>query len=294
MNIEQLENIVEVAKTGSLTKAAQQAHVTLSAISQSISLLESELGIRIFQRSRGQGAVPTPEGQAIIGIASEVLVKIDELKAEAQSYTNTVNGLLRIATIPGPMHLLIDVISRFKRDYPAVKFEIMEKGPKEIVDLIKQDKIDIGLIALSESLLHQQRNLTFQRLLEGKLVVGVNEQSPLRWEHVITPEKLINQTFVLYDDEHIRNYMSQFVEAYGGVDILFISNNTQAIHNAVKEGIAVTIGIDYSFKEDSQQIIPITLESPNIERFYYGWVHASDKQISHVAKRFLNRLKSEL
>ena len=294
MNIEQLENIVEVAKTGSLTKAAQQAHVTLSAISQSISLLESELGIRIFQRSRGQGAVPTPEGQAIIGIASEVLVKIDELKAEAQSYTNTVNGLLRIATIPGPMHLLIDVISRFKRDYPAVKFEIMEKGPKDIVDLIKQDKIDIGLIALSESLLHQQRNLTFQRLLEGKLVVGVNEQSPLRWEHVITPEKLINQTFVLYDDEHIRNYMSQFVKEHGEIDILFISNNTQAIHNAVKEGIALTIGIDYSFKKDSQQIIPITLETPHIERFYYGWVHASDKQISHVAKRFLNRLKSEL
>lgn len=294
MNIEQLENIVEVAKTGSLTKAAEQAHVTLSAISQSISLLESELGLRLFQRARGQGAVPTPEGQVIIRIANEALMKINELKTEAQSYSNAISGQLRIAAIPGPMHLLIDVISSFKRDFPGVKIEIMEKGPKEILDLIKQDKIDIGLIALSESLLDQQRNLTFQKLLEGKLVVGVNQQSPLRWEHALTPEKLINQTFVLYDDEHIRNYMTQFIEVYGEADILFISNNTQAIHNAVKEGIAVTIGIDYSFKEDGLHVIPLALETPDIDRFYYGWVHASDKHISHVAKRFLNRLKTEL
>lgn len=116
----------------------------------------------------------------------------------------------------------------------------MEKGPKEILELLKHDKIDIGLIALPESLLHQQRCLTFERLLEGKMVVCVNEHSPLRLESAITPAKLAKQTFVLYDDEHIRDFMDQFVASYGEVDILCISNNTQAIYNAVKEGIAVT------------------------------------------------------
>ncbi|PZM63569.1 LysR family transcriptional regulator [Paenibacillus dendritiformis] len=294
MNLEQLEYIVQVAKTGSFTKAAEQSHVTLSAISQSISLLESEWGVSLFHRSRGLGAVPTPEGRALIAKANEALVALHDLRAEAQSYSDALSGQLRIATIPGPMHLLVHVVSGFKRDYPGVKVEIMEKGPKEILELLKHEKIDIGLIALSESLLHQQRGLAFERLLEGKMVVGVNEQSPLRLESAITPDKLAKQTFVLYDDEHIRDFMNQFVAAYGEVDVLFISNNTQAIYNAVKEGIAVTIGLDYSFKEDGEHIITLPLEAPATEPVYYGWVHPEEKHIARSAKRFLNRLQAEL
>lgn len=78
MNLEQLEYIVQVAKTGSFTKAAEHSHVTLSAISQSISMLESELGVSLFHRSRGLGAVPTPEGRALIVKAHEALVALQE------------------------------------------------------------------------------------------------------------------------------------------------------------------------------------------------------------------------
>jgi len=85
MNLEQLEYIVDVAKTKSLTKTAQNAHVTLSAVSQSISLLESELGVVLFNRSRGVGAVPTPEGQSIIGRAAEILTKLEALRTQANS-----------------------------------------------------------------------------------------------------------------------------------------------------------------------------------------------------------------
>src|SRR4051794_3065183 len=121
MNLEQCENIVEVAKIGSLTKAAQNRHITLSAISQSITLLEAELGVTLFTRSRGLRAIPTAEGQAIIAKANEVLMKVSELKTEAQIFSNTLSGHLRIATIPGPMHLLVKVIAGFKEDFPNVK-----------------------------------------------------------------------------------------------------------------------------------------------------------------------------
>ena len=59
MNLEQLEYIVETAKTGSLTKATQNCNVTLSAVSQAVSSLEAEFGFSLFTRSR-LGAVPQP------------------------------------------------------------------------------------------------------------------------------------------------------------------------------------------------------------------------------------------
>jgi DNA-binding transcriptional LysR family regulator len=128
--------------------------------------------------------------------------------------------------------------------------------------------------------------------------VGVNKNSPLSLERSITPEKLINQTLVLYDDEYIREYMTNLISRYGSIDILFITNNTQAIQNAVKAGLAVTIGLDYSFINnlpyDSQDIVPIELELPNTEQVYYGWVRPKGKHSSQISKRFINRLKFEL
>lgn len=152
MNLEQCENIVEVAKIGSLTKAAQNRHITLSAMSQSITMLEAELGVTLFIRSRGQKAVPTAEGNTIISKANEVLMKVNELKEEAQIYSDTLSGHLKIATIPGPMHLMVKVISSFKADFPNVKIEIFEKGPKEILDNVLQDEMDIGLMVSPEGM----------------------------------------------------------------------------------------------------------------------------------------------
>ncbi|MBE5106007.1 LysR family transcriptional regulator [Bacillus thuringiensis] len=295
MNLEQMEYIVEVAKTGSFTKAAQKSHVTLSAISQSISLLEKELDMTLFTRSRGLGAVPTAEGKTIIGKANDILLQVKELREEAQTYNDTLSGELKIATIPGPMHVLIDIVAKFKKDYPHVNIKIYEKGHKEILDDLQQGKIDIGFIALSEKLRGKYSCFLFERLLEVKIVVGVNKNSQLAFEETITPEQLVNQTLVLYDDEYIRDSMNDLFSIYGKADILFISNNTQAIKNAVRQELAITIGLDYSFVnallDDQKEIVSIALAIPNLPPLSYGWVLGRDKHPSQILKQFINRLQ---
>ncbi|MCW9133679.1 LysR family transcriptional regulator [Bacillus paramycoides] len=297
MNLEQMEYIVEVAKTGSFTKAAQESHVTLSAISQSISLLETELGVTLFTRSRGLGAVPTAEGKTIIRKANDILLQVKELKEEAQIYSNTLSGELKIATIPGPMHVLIDLVAKFKKDHPHVNIKIYEKGNKEILDDLQQGKIDIGFIALSEKLREKYTCFLFEKLLEIKIAVGVNKNSPLALEKTITPEQLVNQTLVLYDDEYIRDSINDLFSKYGKANILFISNNTQAIQNAVHQELAITIGVDYSFVNNlvdaQKEIISIELVVPNLPPFSYGWVLSKDKHPSQILKKFINRLHFE-
>lgn len=297
MNLEQCENIVEVAKIGSLTKAAQNRHITLSAISQSITLLESELGVILFTRSRGLKAVPTAEGQAIISKANEVLMKVNELKEEAQIYSNTLSGHLRIATIPGPMHLLVKVISNFKEDFPNVKIEIFEKGPKDILDHVLQNEMDIGLMVSPEGVSEKHQGIVFERLMEGKIVVGVHPNSPLALHTMIRPENLVGQTLVLYDDYYIQDYVKRYLSNVGPVNILFVSNNTRAIESAVAKGLAITIGLDYSFIKTSesshQDMKTIELQSPDSHMIYFGSVVPAGKHASQIARRFINRLKYE-
>ncbi len=296
MNIEQLHYICEVAKKGSLSSAAHSSHVTLSAISQSITTLEAELGIPLFTRARGAGAVPTPEGRVIIHIAAEILDKILELKEEASSFSNTLSGELRIASLPGPMNILVKTITNFKKDYPNVKIDLLEKGPKDILDDIRQNTIDIGLIVLNESALKFSHDLVMDTLFEGKIVVGASKKSPLADHAKITPEMMLQQPFVLYDDEYIREFVDRFIERYGEMDILFTSNNKEAIQQVVMDGNALTIGLDYSLKsrmpgvEESMSIIELDIEDPAVVR--YGWVR-KEKNFSTAAKRFLSRLQFE-
>lgn len=293
MNLEQLQYIIEVSKLGSLTKAAQKLHVTLSAISQSISLLEKELGVRLFVRSRGQNTLPTEEGKAVIERATEILKKINELKEEVDTYKNTLSGELRIATIPGPMHLLVDTVTQFKKDFPDVKIKIFEQGPKEIVENILEDKIDIGLIVLNEEYLPKNSNLVFDVVLEGKMVVAVNSESQIAKKALITPEMLIKETLVLFDDEIIQQYIDKNIANIKDLNILFTTNNVMAIHNALLKGLAVTIGLDFSFNKNpkyGQKVVTINLNTAENERVSYGWVRTDNKPSSQIAKTFIKRL----
>ncbi|MFS0918262.1 LysR family transcriptional regulator [Brevibacillus sp. 179-C 1.1 NHS] len=299
MHFEQLEYIVEIAKAGSLTKAAQNKHVTLSAISQSLSSLESELGVTLFTRSR-IGAVPTPEGRIIIKKAFEALGKIQEIWEEAQNYTNTLSGDLRLATIPGPLSLLVNAVSSFKKDYPLIRTELAEKGTQEILEDILQDKLDIGLIIIHKHLLKKSEGLglVFEPLVEGKMVVGVGKNSALAYQTSITPDELRHYPFVLYNDAYVRSFVDDFAENYGPVEILFTSNNTDAILGAIRQNLAVTIGLDYSFMHEhplrDAELITLDLDIPYQQPVYLGWVRSAERHFSRISMSFINRLQHDL
>lgn len=297
MNLEQLQYILEVSKSGSLTMAAKKSHITLSAISQSISLLEKELGVTLFTRSRGLSATPTEEGKVVIDKATEILLKINELKEEVDGYNNMLSGELRIATIPGRIHLLVDTVASFKKDFPEVKIKISEQGPKEIIENIVSDKIDMGLIVLNEEYVPKKSDLVYEMVLDGKIVVAVNRKSKLAKEKSITPEKLLKETLVLYDDDIIQQFVEKNIVKYGDANILFVTNNVIAINNAIEKCLAVTIGLDFSFDKNpiyKQNLVTIDLDIPENQIISYGWVRHKKKPSSKIAKTFINRLALNL
>ena len=145
MNFEQLEYVKEIIETKSMSIAAQNLHVTQSAISQSISLLEKEFGVQLFKRSR-LGTIPTDEGKIIIKKLLEILKKADELKEEVQSITSSYNGELKIATIPSIfMTFLPKTLSRFKNDFPQIKVTINEMENKEVIERLNQSNSGFGI-----------------------------------------------------------------------------------------------------------------------------------------------------
>ncbi|MFP7296336.1 LysR family transcriptional regulator [Neobacillus niacini] len=295
MNLDQIQYIVEVTKAGSLSKAAKQLDVTIPAISQSISSLEAELGIKLFHRSHS-GASPTAEGQDIIEMANSVLSQIQLLKKAALEYTNPQTSELRIASSPGLTSLVVDTLVKIKEDYPQLKLLITEKSMSEIEADLQSNHIDVAIMILRKEI--QKRNLLKGVLLEGNLLLVVSKRSTYALEKSITIEELRKLPLVLYKDEILQKYIDEFERTYGSLNILFWTNHSETIVRLVSEGFASTIAMDLSFRHSLIMQIAnlafIDLEVSCWESFHVGWVCLRDNHLTEPSKVFLTRLEHDL
>ncbi len=298
MNIDQLEYILEVAKVKSISAASNNLHITLPAISQSITHLETELGVKLFTRSR-HGTFPTAEGIILIEKASEIIEKVRELREEAQSFSNTVSGELRIATIPGPMSLLVKTIAAFKRDYPNVQVVIEETNSLDMLNSMHQDKIDLGLIILYEDLETSVKDFVFTKVVDTSMLCCVSKSSSLALRDFVTPEEMRRYPLVLYKEDYIGWYVDRLAGNVGPMNILFTTNNTAAIRQALREEMAITIGVDFTFlnRDNDPNLADfkvLELRHPSNSPVPLGWVRAKNKSHSRILTSFTNRLKLQL
>ncbi|MEH6943882.1 LysR family transcriptional regulator [Bacillus sp. JJ722] len=297
MNIEQLEYIIEVARKGSFSLASNDLHVSPSGISQSISKLEKELGVKLFKRSRS-GAVPTDEGKIIIKKAYEVLTKLSDLKEKAQSFSILDMAELKLSAPPGFMTLLLKPLSAIKNEYPNINLEISEHRSATIVNAVQQNIIDIGLIIIYKDFLKDKEDLAFEGLLDGKIKVYVSNKSPLAFHETVTPEEIIDQSLVLNNGDNMKLFYQHFFAKYRPMNILFTSNNSEVIPKAVAEGLAISFAPDFSMKNNSYvldgEIIPINLVNYEPVNISLGWIHSKKAQLSIQATKFIKYLKSEI
>ncbi|MEK5442244.1 LysR family transcriptional regulator [Fredinandcohnia sp. FSL W7-1320] len=297
MNIEQLSYIVEVAKVKSLAEASRTLNISQSALSQAITKLEAELSLKLFHRNR-TGATPTKEGIFIVERAQEALHAIYQVKEEARNQLNNSNDLLRISVIPGLTSPIVDTYLSLKRGGSTLKIEVNERASFEIVDDVRTNKIDIGFIAINKSNIDSITDLHFNPIIRGKILAYVSKQSPLANTEVTTPELLRQQTFVIYKDEYVENFITNFQRLYGPIDIFFKTTNLDVIYKAVIELGAVTIGHDISTKfnvnHPPDQIIAIDMEDSIDTSFRFGWITKNDNILSKEANRYIDEVNRVL
>ncbi|NMD71303.1 LysR family transcriptional regulator [Bacillus sp. DNRA2] len=294
MNFEQMEYIKEVVDTKSMSLAAQNLHVSQSAISQSISLLEKEIGIKLFKRSRF-GTVPTDEGKNIIKKVLEILKKVDEMKGEVQAITSSYKGELKIATISSLfLTILPKSLSRFKKDFPQIKMTILEMESKEIIEAVDKLKVDLGFLGINADLQPKlTEEIAFQSLhYQGGIKVIVPMDSPLAFYNELTVKDIIDYPFVMYASRYWENLTGYIQEHIGPINIMFETTNTEVIKKTVSEGLGISLLSSLMLLDDpyveSQRIVAIPLADYSLfQNFSFGWIHSKNHPHLRLVKKFL-------
>jgi LysR family transcriptional regulator, nitrogen assimilation regulatory protein len=152
MDIRQLRYFLHAAKTQNLTQASGNAWVSQSALSRQIKLLESELGVTLFER-QARGLKLTEAGHALVRRAELLLREVDELKRAVSSTQQAPIGTLRIGTPTSLRSLLmVPFFVEYRRQYPNVLLVHKHGTSKGVRDALAEGELDIAITSDQESL----------------------------------------------------------------------------------------------------------------------------------------------
>ncbi len=205
MNLTHLRYIVEVARTGSITKAAQNLYMGQPNLSKSIKDLEKSVGTAIFMRT-SKGVVPTKKGEEIIKYARNLVRQADEFdekfiggRTEIKSFTVAANGI----------DYCHNAFEHFASEYEQEReFSLFYRlcSTEGVFELVESGEADIGVIRLSEaegeSAREEHKGFKLQLIGRGEEKILLNETDPAVKEGEINSDILGEYSeIVLYGTE---------------------------------------------------------------------------------------------
>lgn len=171
MTLAQLSYLVALDTHRHFRKAAAHCRVAQPSLSAQIRKLEEELGVVLFDRDK-KPLAPTPIGEQVIAQARIVLAETEDIRNLVQSATGELAGTLRVGILPTlAPYLLPLILARFPARYPHITLAFEEVRRESMMELIRRDALDAGLLATPIA----SRGLIEQILFEEPLLGYVSE-----------------------------------------------------------------------------------------------------------------------
>lgn len=237
MENKNLYTFKRVCELNSITKAAGELGYAQSTVTTQIKLLESELGVKLFERY-GNTIRVTYEGNKLLELSNEIF-RITDNFLEAMHGEQEISGSLRIAAVDSVcMTLLPKILNQFIQKYPKVNIRIISGVADELKHYLTSGQADVAFV-LDFNKPTEELNL----LLETAVELGfyVANDAVLNFADV-SLDDLKKQKFVLTEPncQYRKKVETFFKQNKLEPDILMESSSTEAIIQIVANGLGVT------------------------------------------------------
>ncbi|MEQ1370499.1 LysR family transcriptional regulator [Acinetobacter schindleri] len=264
MDIKQLRTFITILETENLTKAAAMLNIVQPAVTRQIQMLEEELGVKLFNRSR-HGMALTDDGKVLEPYARRILEDIESAKLELTANKGMIRGKVHIGVLSSISELLSTLIMKLiKEKYPEVQVKIsvgysghlkewLEAGdidlalmydatPSKLIDLTPLVKEPLFLIGSAQSTLQQNEVLELKKIEAFPLILPFH---PHRLRSLIEQAyKQNGSNLKIYAETNDLNIQKQLVIQDFGYTILPL---VSVINEFRAELIKVTPILDPSF-----------------------------------------------
>ncbi|GFM57796.1 LysR family transcriptional regulator [Pseudomonas capsici] len=140
-----LRHFHSVARTGSLSAAAEELHVAVSAVSRQISNLEDQLGLQLFER-KPRGMQLTGPGELLLAYATRNSLEVKNVIAEMRGLNSLQQHRIAMACPEGmAWEFLPRVAAEFRGFHPGASFDLQVVDSARASDLVKEGQVDLAL-----------------------------------------------------------------------------------------------------------------------------------------------------
>jgi len=146
LDVTRLRVLVAVARTGSVTAAAQALNYAQPSISHHIARLEAETGARLLQRA-GRGVRLTDAGRLLAERAEEIIGRLDAAENELAAHVGLRQGRVRLASFPSALGTIVPAAAaRLEAESPGMDLMLAEAEPPEALRMLRAGYVDVALV----------------------------------------------------------------------------------------------------------------------------------------------------
>lgn len=283
MNLQQLEYFKKIAETENFTTAANLASVTQPALSKAISKLEAELNVPLFERD-GRNVKLTSFGEAFLKHTNLALLEIEKGIRELHDMVNPDKETISIAsTYCISTYFMPYIISDFLNSCPHTKFQFNHESTPEILNDLKDGKIDLGFYDNIDDL-HKHIEIKSIPVKKEEYVLIVPKNHQLSSQTEVSLKDLKDESFVVFSEGN-KDMMLSYSEFIGYTPKISIQpNEVSMLGGLVAAGAGITIVPNTPLINTNTLSIIKIKEDIGYKTIYMGWL--KDSYMSPMSKKF--------
>lgn len=196
MTVQQLRYLLEISRTGSVTKAAEQLYISQPNLSRAVKELEKELGVTLFRRG-ARGMEPTAEAAQIMRYAESIVQQMDELES---MYAGGQDNLRFCFAAPHTSYLTRGFADFLARQNRPLDVRYLELSTQAALDAVVRGEAQLGVVryqAIYEEHFKEvisQSGLAWRVLLQFEAWVLLGQDHPLAGQERLCPRQLAGYT----------------------------------------------------------------------------------------------------
>ena len=294
MTLKQLEYVVKVVETGSISTAASKLYIAQPSLTHAISELEDEMKITIFNRTN-KGVSLTKDGELFIAYARQILDQTNLLK---DKFINEENRKPSFSVSCQHYSFCVTAFSECVKKYETNQYDftLRETETHEIIEDVANLKSEIGVLYLSKKnkeiiqKLLKKNDLIFISLFKAYPHVFISKNNPLSSKDIITLKDLEPYPYLTYEQGDFNSfyYSEEFLPKVDVKKNIMVRDRATLFNLADKlNGYTVSSGKIF---QDVNENIIIAKKFDYDEEMNIGYISHKNIPLSSYAKTFIESL----
>lgn len=206
LNLDLLRSFFAISEFGSLSKAAEQLHVSQSTLTRQVQALEAEIGGQLLERGH-RGAALTAAGHTLLEGMRPVVAKADVVIAEARKLARGQSASLRIGYImSAASDYLNPALAALRRSQPDIKVRLVDLSPGKQIAALRRGELDVVVLGSINAAI--AREFFVRRIKTLPVVVALPEDHPLATHAGLALSDLRREMFVGADPQEVPGFNS--------------------------------------------------------------------------------------